>query len=189
MKTLVVAVHPRVNSLTFAVTGRFIEGLKQASHEVELLDLYRENFNPVLFEQDEPAWGRPDKRYSAEVGQRIEQMKRNDALAFVFPIWWYSMPAIMKGYIDRVWNYGFAYGNSKLPHKKVLWIGLVGEPKERFQKHKHDELISHYFNANLAGYTGIKSSEVVFLYNTINEKKDYFENEMLPYVYELGLNY
>ncbi|MOA52701.1 Glutathione-regulated potassium-efflux system ancillary protein KefF [compost metagenome] len=58
--------------------------------------------------------------YSPEVEAEMERMKKHDALAYVFPVWWYNLPAMLKGYIDRVWNNGFAYGSNKLHHKKVL---------------------------------------------------------------------
>lgn len=80
------------------------------------------------------------------------------------------MPAITKGYIDRTWNYGFAYGGTKLPHKKVLWIPLVGETEESLRKRNFDTMISHYLNVGLAGYTGISQSEVAFLYNWHGER-------------------
>lgn len=189
MKILTVVAHYRENSLTLAVANRFMEGLRSAGHEVELLNLYQEEFNPILNEQDEPTWGQPNKKYSVEVHRRMEQMKRNDALAFIFPVWWYNMPAILKGYLDRVWIYGFAYGGSKLPHEKVQWICLVGEPEERFTRHKFHEMMSYYLNNGLAGFTGIKESEVAFLYDTIAGKRDYFEKEILPYAYDLGVNF
>jgi NAD(P)H dehydrogenase (quinone) len=190
MKILTIIAHPRKNSLTFAVTNRFIEGLKDANHEVELLDLYREEFNPVLFEQDEPDWDNPNKEYSSLVHKEMERMKRNDALAFIFPVWWYNMPAIMKGYIDRVWNHGFAYGNSKLPHQKVLWIGLVGETEQQFQKRNFDKMLEHNLNVGLAQFTGIQDSKVALLYDTLGEEggEDHFE-KLLTYAYNLGFNY
>ncbi|MFT9847470.1 NAD(P)H oxidoreductase [Aneurinibacillus sp. REN35] len=192
MRTLIIVAHPRKDSLTFAVASHFMDGLKDAGHKPELLDLYQEEFNPVLFEQDEPTWGQPDKEYSVEVHRRIDQMKQNDALAFIFPIWWWNMPAIMKGYIDRVWNYGFAYGlhdDNKLLHEKVLWIGLVGAPEERFKRYKYDEMLHHYFNVGLASYTGIKDSKVEFLYDTVKGKRSYFEKEIISRAYDLGVNY
>lgn len=111
MKVLTVVSHPRTNSLTFAVAERFVQGLKDAGHEVEVLDLHRMGFNPVLWEEDEPDWNNGDKKYSKEVEIEMERMKKHDALAFIFPIWWFSMPTMLKGYIDRVWNNGFAYGS------------------------------------------------------------------------------
>ena len=52
-------------------------------------------------------------------------MLRNDALAFVFPVWWWSLPATTKGWIDRVWSNGWAYGSRKLPHRSALSHGPI----------------------------------------------------------------
>ncbi|BEA58095.1 hypothetical protein VEE10_13570 [Escherichia coli] len=97
------------------------------------LDLYRRNFNPVMTLEDEPDWKNMDKRYSPEVHQLYSELLEHDTLVVVFPLWWYSFPAMLKGYIDRVWNNGLAYGDGqKLPFNKVRWVALVGGDKESF---------------------------------------------------------
>lgn len=104
MKVLVVSAHPRSGSLTASLTKRFIEGLSAAGHEHELVDLYAEEFNPLLFPEDEPDWENPSKIYSDVVMQEQKRIAEHDALVYTFPVWWYSLPAILKGYIDRVWE-------------------------------------------------------------------------------------
>ncbi|UYZ15329.1 NAD(P)H oxidoreductase [Brevibacillus sp. WF146] len=195
MKVLTIVSHPRKESLTFSVAERFVQGLADAGHEVEVADLYGEEFHPLVLEKDEPDWENPRKSYSSRVQAEMARLKRNDGLAFIFPLWWYSLPAITKGYIDRTWNYGFAYGGSRLPHKKVLWIPLVGETEESLKKRQFDAMISHYLNVGLAGYTGISQSEVAFLYNTLAEDMDSEEeikqhyDSLLKRAYELGYTY
>ncbi|MDA5108031.1 NAD(P)H oxidoreductase [Brevibacillus thermoruber] len=195
MKVLTIVSHPRRESLTFSVAERFVQGLADAGHEVEVADLYGEEFHPLVLEKDEPDWENPRKSYSARVQAEMARLKRNDGLAFIFPLWWYSLPAITKGYIDRTWNYGFAYGGSRLPHKKVLWIPLVGETEESLKKRQFDAMISHYLNVGLAGYTGISQSGVAFLYNTLAEDMDSEEeikqhyDSLLKRAYELGYTY
>ncbi|ALS27891.1 NAD(P)H dehydrogenase [Paenibacillus sp. 32O-W] len=195
MKVLTIVSHPRRNSLTFSVAERFVQGLADAGHEAEIADLYGEEFDPLVFEKDEPDWDNPQKSYSARVQAEMARLKRNEGLAFIFPLWWYSLPAITKGYIDRTWNYGFAYGGTKLPHKKVLWIPLVGETEESLRKRNFDTMISHYLNVGLAGYTGISQSEVAFLYNTLAEDMEsedeigrHYDN-LLQRAYTLGRTY
>src|SRR5690625_1975351 len=104
MKVLTVVTHPRKDSLTFKIANQFIEGLHDAGNETELFDLYWSDFNPVLYEEDEPVWFSNDQKFSLEVEKEIERMNNYEALAFIFPLWWWSMPAMLKGYIDRVWN-------------------------------------------------------------------------------------
>lgn len=188
MKVLTVLTHPRTNSLTFEVSKKFVEGLKDAGHETEVLDLYRSGFNPVLWDADEPDWKVVNQNYSPEVEIEIERMKKYEALAFIFPLWWWSMPAMLKGYIDRVWNYGFAYGPNKLHHQHVLWLSLAGAPIERFEKRQYDKMMDHYFNVGLADYCGIPNSKFELFYETINAQSGYME-EWLNKAYKLGLYY
>lgn len=195
MNVLTIVTHPRRESLTFEVAERFVQGLRDAGHKVEVADLYGEEFNPLVHEKDEPDWDNPGKSYSARVHAEMERLKRNEGLAFIFPLWWYSLPAMTKGYIDRTWNYGFAYGGTRLPHKKVLWIPLVGETEASLRKRNFDVMISHYLNVGLAGYTGIARSEVAFLYNTLAEDLENGEEiqnhyeRLLNRAYELGYTY
>lgn len=188
MKVLTIVTHPRQDSLTFTVANRMMAGLQDAGHEVDVLDLYRSDFDPVLKEVDEPDWGADQQQFSERVHQEMDRLKQYDGLAFVFPLWWWSMPALLKGYIDRVWNYSFAYGPGKLPHQHVLWLSLAGAPVERFTKRKYDQMITHYFNVALADYCGIGTSRFELLYETIKEKPEYMD-QWLKKTYELGLRY
>ncbi|MFA4132803.1 MULTISPECIES: NAD(P)H oxidoreductase [unclassified Brevibacillus] len=188
MKVLTVVSHPRTNSLTFAVTERFVQGLKDAGHEVEILDLHRIGFHPVLWEADEPDWNNGDKKYSEEVEIEMERMKKHDALAFIFPIWWFSMPAMLKGYIDRVWNNGFAYGSRKLHHKHALWIGLAAATEEQFAKRNYDEMMRHHLNVGIADYVGLPDSKVEFLYDTLSNDPGHIDH-LYNRAYELGFHY
>lgn len=188
MKVLTLVSHPRTDSLTFAVANEFIRGLGEAGHQSEMLDLHRCGFDPVLREADEPDWTAERQHFSAEVEAEMERMRRHDALAFVFPLWWWSVPALMKGYIDRVWNYGFAYGPERLPHRHVLWLALAGAPIERFEKRKYHDMIEHYFNVGLASYCGIGSSKVALLYETIVDGSS-AGSDWLNEAYQLGVDY
>ncbi|RXZ79590.1 NAD(P)H oxidoreductase [Paenibacillaceae bacterium] len=187
MKVLTVVSHPREDSLTFAVANRFTQGLIDAGHQTEVLDLHRIGFNPVLGEADEPDWS-SNKTFSPEVETEIARMKKHDALAFVFPVWWYSVPAMLKGYIERVWNKDFAYGSNKLHHSQVLWIGLAAETKEGLAKRQYDQMINHLLNVGIASYCGISNSKVEFLYNTLDPNPE-VQEQLLEQAYQLGLNY
>ncbi|MED4050730.1 NAD(P)H oxidoreductase [Priestia megaterium] len=194
MKILVVVSHPRRDSLTANVTNKFIEGLAEAGHEYEIADLYAEGFNPILYTQDEPDLNNPHKVYSDEVLREMDRIRASDAIVFIFPLWWYSMPAIMKGYIDRVWNLGFAYGSATLPIQKIRWITLVGATQTQTEKRNYHLMVEQHLNMGLAGYTGVSDSKVHFMYNTLgdfsgeNEKKQrevHFKN-LLNEAYQLG---
>lgn len=117
MKILLVTAHPRSDSLTYAVAKAFTEAAKKNGHEIEVADLMAEAFDPVLREPDEPDWANPNKVYSTAVQNEMARIERNEATVMVFPVWWWSMPALLKGWIDRVWNNGWAYGDKKYPRR------------------------------------------------------------------------
>lgn len=188
MKVLTVVSHPRIDSLTFRVANRFVEGLRAAGHETEVLDLHRCGFDPVMWEADEPEWAASRQRFSAEVEREMERMRRHDALAYVFPLWWWGLPAMLKGYVDRLWNYGFAYGPQHLHHKHVLWLALAGVPLERIKKHRYDGMMEHYFNVGLAEYVGIRSSRLELICETLKSPDECLD-EWLARGYDLGLRY
>ena len=188
MKVLTVVSHPRVKSLTFSATHRFVQGLKTAGHQTDILDLHRIGFDPVLREADEPNWNMSRPQYSAEVEREIERMQQYDALAYVFPLWWYSMPAMLKGYIERVWNYGFAYGSNRLSHKHILWLILAAASPADLAKRDYDKMIAHQLNVGLANYVGIESTRIGYLYETLKEDPQHIEM-LLEQAYQYGLNY
>ncbi|HVI90569.1 MAG TPA: NAD(P)H oxidoreductase, partial [Dongiaceae bacterium] len=127
MRTLLVLAHPRRNSLSGAVAEAFAASATAKGHEIEWADLVAEGFDPVLREADEPDWNNPKKVYSPAVGQEMARIERNAATVMVYPVWWWSMPAILKGWIDRVWNHGWAYGGgATYPHRRVWMLAVAG---------------------------------------------------------------
>ncbi|MGZ0041126.1 NAD(P)H oxidoreductase [Paenibacillus ottowii] len=188
MKVLSVVSHPRKDSLTFKVAGRFVQGLADAGHDYEILDLHGIGFDPVLKGVDEPDWSVAEQTFSPEVEMEIKRMKEYDALAFIFPLWWWHLPAMLKGYIDRVLNNGFAYGSNKLHHQHILWLGLAGVSQEQLKKRNYDEMITHLLNVGIADYCGVSNSKVEFLDETLGSNSDHYEM-LLDQAYRLGLNY
>jgi NAD(P)H dehydrogenase (quinone) len=185
MKALVTVTHPRKNSLTYNVMSRFVEGLQQNNHEVDLLDLDRDGFNPLYTAEDEKDWINPDKIYSPEVRKEMDRILAADTLVFVFPLWQYSVPSMLKGYLDKVWNMGL-FG--KIGTKKVLWICLTGGDQEHMSKYKREEMLTHYLNVVLAGYAQVKESRVELLYDTLSDSKQHIEG-LLERAYQLGRQY
>lgn len=188
MNVLVIVSHPRKNSLTFQVADRFVQGLAEAGHDYEILDLHEIGFDPVLQGVDEPDWSLEHQLFSPEIETEMQRLKRHDAVAFIFPIWWWHLPAMLKGYVDRVLNNGFAYGSNKLHHQHMLWIGLAGVSKEQMQKRNYDESITHLLNVGIADYCGVPHSKVEFLYETLDSKPEHYEM-LLDRAHHLGVNY
>lgn len=171
--------NPRTDSLTATIAQDLRDQFDALGAQVDELDLYRSGFDSVLRMPDEPDWENPDKRYSQEVHNMAGRTMAANAVVFVFPIWWYSMPALLKGYIDRVWNYGLFYGGEdshRIP--AVRWIGLAGHPQAKFQKRGYDQLIAHHLNIGIADYCGVNDSQVELLYNTLGEEIADFTNHI-----------
>lgn len=138
MKHLIVFAHPRSESFNRAILDMTVSTLKRKGHEVVVRDLYAIDFYPVLKPQDTAAM---------KIGQTPEDIKteqeyiaKADVITFIYPIWWTGMPAILKGYIDRVFSYGFAYAHGAqridklLTGKKGLIINTHGLPKEYYDQ-------------------------------------------------------
>ncbi|MDY0874002.1 NAD(P)H oxidoreductase [Dongia rigui] len=167
MKVLVVFDHPRRDSFCGGVLDRFTAGLKAAGHVPEIADLRAEGFDPRLPPADEPDWDDGSKRYSDVVLQEQERISRNEALAFIFPIWWWSFPATTKGWIDRVWNNGWAYGDKKLPHAKALLIGTASGDEAGYLKRHYDEAMRVQLVTGIMHYCGIPDARLEFFYDVM----------------------
>ncbi|MEM7441158.1 MAG: NAD(P)H-dependent oxidoreductase [Pseudomonadota bacterium] len=118
MHVLIVIDHPTPKSFTHAAANRFADGTRDAGHTTEIADLYAEGFDPRWSvadrEQDSSGTSVPDVRAEQE---RIE---RSDAICLAFPLFWYGMPAMMKGWMDRVFAFGWAYDQLDDPTLSAL---------------------------------------------------------------------
>ncbi|MFD3538338.1 NAD(P)H oxidoreductase [Streptomyces sp. NPDC058662] len=163
-RTLLVLAHPRSDSLSAAVADRTRRLLEADGGSVDLLDLYAEGFDPRMTPVDEPDWKNREKEYSPEVHAHMERMEAADDVIVVFPVWWFAPPAILKGWIDRVWNYGFAYGRSKprLAGKGILWLPLNGEAGNSALT---DALVVQ-LRSGISEFCGFSHAEVRVLYGT-----------------------
>ncbi|MGX9740934.1 NAD(P)H oxidoreductase [Pseudocitrobacter corydidari] len=164
--------HPRHDSLTVQVVKEIQQQAEDKQIAVDTLDLYRADFDPVLRTQDEPDWDDPQKTYAPEVHKLFSQMQGHDTAVIVFPVWWYSFPAMLKGYLDRVWNHGLAYGEgSSLPFKKIRWVALVGGAEDKFEHFGWRKNMSDYLTS-ASSYLGVTDVDVTYLYNTIGVEAD-----------------
>ena len=102
MRVLVVLAHPVRESFAHAVCASAVTGFARAGHEVRVLDLYAMGFDPVLSRDDRLGYHTPGEN-EAPVAEHLDHLRWAEALVFVYPTWWYSLPAMLKGWIDRVW--------------------------------------------------------------------------------------
>lgn len=166
---LLVLAHPRTDSLTARTADRARRRLERDGFTVDLLDLHAENFDPRMTVDDEPDWTNRDKSYSAGTQAHMRRVEAADVIVVVFPVWWFGLPAILKGWIDRVWNHGFAYGRStpRLRGKRLTWIGLAGYPEEHFTSAGWDESLTRTLTAGIANFCGIDDVAVHLVYGTV----------------------
>jgi NAD(P)H dehydrogenase (quinone) len=167
MKILVVAVHPRPDSLTFAVADAFSRGVAARGHVVEHADLYRERFDPALGTEDEPAFGGAHKPYTDAVRAEMARIERNEATVMVFPVWWWSMPAMLKGWVDRVWNDGWAYGAAVYPHRRVWMLAIAGITRAAAAKRHYDIAMRIQLEVGILEYCGVAEPRLELLYGSI----------------------
>ena len=108
MRFLVIYAHPVKESFVSALHDRVVAALRGGGHEVDDCDLYAEGFAPVLSREERIIYHdlAADR---AHVSKEIERLHACNGLVLVFPTWWYGMPAILKGYIDRVWLPGVVF--------------------------------------------------------------------------------
>jgi len=108
MRYLVIYAHPVKNSFVSALHDCAVKALRDAGHDVDDCDLYAEGFQPVLSREERIAYHDTGAN-RAHVQKEIDRLLRCNALVLVFPTWWYGMPAMLKGYIDRVWLPGVVF--------------------------------------------------------------------------------
>ncbi|MEG8280441.1 NAD(P)H oxidoreductase [Streptomyces sp. AHA2] len=162
---LVVVAHHRPDSLTAHTARRAAARLEAAGYRVDLLDLHAEGFDPRMNLADQPDWGNREKRYSDEAHAHMQRVLDADAIVAVFPVYWQSVPALLKGWIDRVWNYGFAYGRSRprLAGKRILWLGLAGATADDAVVAGMQTLLEANLSEGIAYYCGFSHSAVGLL--------------------------
>ena len=125
MRVFIVYAHPSEDSFTKEIRDSFIAGLESAGHCYVLSDLYKMNFKTDMSEDEylREAYYRRELPIPADVIAEQEKINSCDAIAFISPLFWSDAPAKLVGWFDRVWTYGFAYGENRA--MKQLEKGLV----------------------------------------------------------------
>lgn len=191
MKAFIVYCHPSENSFTRNVRDSFIKGIVDSGNEYILSDLYKMNFKTDMTEEeylrDACYQATPDP--SDDVLAEQEKVNSADAIVFIYPVFWTEAPAKLVGWFDRVWTYGFAYGDSKT--MKMLNKGLIlcsaGNPLERLEQFGLlDSMRKVMLGDRLFGR--VKQTEFVLFDNTSREndlrEKNWHQN--LKKAYEKG---
>ncbi|NWB54115.1 NAD(P)H-dependent oxidoreductase [Pseudomonas sp. F8002] len=152
MKVLIVHAHPEPQSFTAALRDQATATLQAQGHEVQVSDLYAMNWNPVASASDFTSRENPDylvyaleqrlgvksQSIAADIQQELDKLLWADLLILNFPIFWFSAPAMLKGWIDRVLVSGVCYGGKRfydqggLAGKKALVTVTLGGREHMF---------------------------------------------------------
>ena len=137
MKIFIVYCHPSQDSFTKNMCDAFIKGITDSGNEYIMSDLYKMDFNPVMTEQEylRDANYRIFPEVASDVLAEQEKINSADAIAFIYPVFWTEAPARLVGWFDRVWSYGFAYGDKtmKLLDKAII-LCSAGNPIEKLEQ-------------------------------------------------------
>ena len=137
MRAFIVYCHPSEDSFTRHVRDAFIKGITDSGNEYILSDLYKMGFRTDMTEEEylRDAYYRDTPDVAGDVLAEQEKINSSDAIVLIYPVFWSEAPAKLVGWFDRVWTYGFAYGEKTM---KTLEKGLVlcsaGNPKERLEQ-------------------------------------------------------
>ncbi len=164
MHALIVVPHPNPKSLTHAVAARVAEGVSafNPKNSIEIADLAAESFDPrftttdisVLLREGLPA---------ADVAAEQARISHADALVLVYPIYWWSMPGLLKGWIDRVFTNGWAYDDipntklvKRLRHLQVHLIAIGGADIRTYARHGYFGAMKTQIDHGIFDYCGAR---------------------------------
>ncbi|ANI89501.1 NADPH quinone oxidoreductase [Arachidicoccus ginsenosidimutans] len=157
MNILIVLAHPEEKSFNGAMFRKGIETLSNAGHEVKISDLYRMNFNPVsdrgnftsmkneavFNQQAEELFACENDSFADDICAEQEKIIWCDVMIWQFPLWWFSVPAMLKGWVDKVFAKGKFYDNGKifgngfLKGKKAILSLTAGGPEKNYVSDKY----------------------------------------------------
>ena len=192
MKAFIVYCHPSEDSFTRCVRDAFIRGLEDAGHEYILSDLYQMDFRTDMTEQEylRDAYYRNTPDPAGDVLAEQAKINASDAIVFIYPVFWSEAPAKLVGWFDRVWTYGFAYGEKTM---KTLEKGLIlcsaGNPVERLEQFGILESMKKVMLGDRL-FGRVKQAEFVVFDNTSreNELREKNRDRNLETAYEKGKN-
>ncbi|MFC5723570.1 NAD(P)H-dependent oxidoreductase [Streptomyces gamaensis] len=190
-KILVVSAHPEPRSLNASLTSFAVEHLRTAGHEVRVSDLYAMKWKATLDADDFPdhiadrrltVMSASERatlagRLAPDIAQEQEKVRWSDAVVLQFPMWWFSAPAILKGWIDRVFTSGFGYGpavpppysEGALAGRRALVSVTLGARESAFSERGiHGRLadVLHPLQHGLFWFTGMAPLEPFAVYGS-----------------------
>ncbi|QII24788.1 flavodoxin family protein [Bacillus altitudinis] len=189
MKTIVYA-HPWDGSYNHAILTSITEKLETKKEPFQVIDLYKDGFNPVFTAEELKHFHKGETPYSL-VKDYQEKLKQSTELVFIFPVWWWDLPAMLKGFIDKVMLSGFAFiedqntGTLKgllTNIKKTTVISTSTTDKDYIESEAGNAIQSVFINRTLADL-GLKNESTKWIHFsrvnlTTDEKRKQFLKEI-----------
>lgn len=170
MHALIVVAHHDPLSLTHSLAAEVAAGLADAGHTWEIADIAAQGFDP-RFNAADHAVHRQQAAPPADVLAEQARIDRADALVLVYPVYWWSMPGLLKGWVDRVFSNGWAFDYSpeakllkKLRHLHVHLLALGGADAGTFERRGYTQAMQTQIDHGIFDYCGarVASSHVLF---------------------------
>jgi NAD(P)H dehydrogenase (quinone) len=192
MNILVVYAHHEPSSLTGALKNAALSTLSALGHTVVESDLYSSGFHPVANKYDfttlsgkhfnymlEQKASSGSWAYAPDITSELQKVNDAELILFYAPVWWASVPAILKGWFDRVlvmgvsWDGGRVYEDGLYRGKKAMLTAVAGGPEDYYQplgKHKATlKQILHPINHGTLAFCGMDVIEPYFVYGSLNK--------------------
>jgi NAD(P)H dehydrogenase (quinone) len=187
MNTLVVVSHPDPHSLTHQVAHSVVEAIRSTGTTVETADLAAESFDPRFSAADLSLY-RGNGSTPSDVAEEQTRIDRAEHLVLVFPMYWWSMPALLKGWIDRVFVEGWAYEYGdrvfvkKLDRLTVHLVVVAGDDADSFERHGVYQAVRTQIERGIIEYCGATVGSTNFLYGSDTRTRE----ELAPEISAIG---
>lgn len=161
MKHGVIFAHPRPRSFTAAVAETYAGSARACGDDVEIRDLYRIGFDPCLKTEEIPGTGNVGP--PPDVAAERARLKDCDVFALIYPFWLNAPPAMLKGYLDRVFGFGFAYGgeghsfNPLLAGRKLISFTSSGAPVQWVEQTGALQAVQTLYDRYFAALCGMQT--------------------------------
>jgi NAD(P)H dehydrogenase (quinone) len=183
MKYLIVYTHPNPQSFNHAIKETIADELDKHNRELQIRDLYKIGFNPVLGSGDFAEIQKGS--VSPDIREEQGSISASDVIIFVYPLWWSGMPAMLKGYIDRVFNDGFAFRIAEagieglLKGKKVFLVTTTGASRIDYEASGFFKSMGQVIDTGIFQFCGFELIEHMYFssvpYVTDIERKEMLE--------------
>ena len=167
MKHLIIYTHLNPASFTKAIVDKVALVSKAKGDEVQIIDLYADGFNPIVQMPDISAMFMGGET-PEDVVKYQKQVAWADHITVVYPLWWGQMPALLKGFFDRVFTNGFAYSYTEDGAKSLLtgktghFYINTGTPNEYYKADGMHKALERVNVEGVFGFSGIKSDITFF---------------------------